>query len=222
MTSSTVPPLSEADLKAIAITRLHRSGRISSGAIIANEYRLADSGVRADLAVLDKKFIGIEIKSDRDSLRRLATQIKAYKLYFDLTILLVAEKHAANIDIDLTGVELWTVSNRGRVKTVCRPMRARSNSAPERLVDLLPARQRRKIQDSTQSSMLGSIVAEAFRKYFHDRFSTTSRKFWDSSENSSIGKESLGNLSVYKPLRKKAADRAQERASIFKEWESTS
>lgn len=212
--------LSEADLKAIAIARLHRTRRITSKAIIANEYRLADSGVRADLAILDKKFIGIEIKSDRDSLRRLATQIKSYDLYFDLTIILVAEKHAANIDFDLTGVELWSVSNRGKVKTISKPTRPRSSAARERLADLLPARKRRKIQDCTQNSMFNNAVTEAFKKYFFDRFNATSKIFWESSVLSEPSNIDLNSLSVYKPLRKKAAARAQQRASIFKEWES--
>lgn len=222
MSTPVTSRLTESDLKAVAISRLHRTRRITSQAIIANEYRLADSGVRADLAILDKKFIGIEIKSDLDSLRRLASQVKAYDLYFDLTILLVAEKHIANIKFDLSRVELWSVSTSGKVKTISKPTRARPKFARERLVDLLPARTRRRVQAPKQGSILSDLATESFRKYFTDRFSITSMAFWRGSTASESGKCDLSSLSIYKPLRSRAVARANQRASVFKEWASKS
>lgn len=214
--------LSEADVKAIVLARLHAYRRITSNATIANEYRLGNSGVRADLAILDKSFIGIEIKSPKDSLRRLATQLKSYDLYFDLTILVVAEKHLPNLEVDLSTVELWTVSDRGKLKTVSKPTRARSKELRKNLADLLPVRQRRRIQESAQSFIAGNLEMELFERYFRNRFSTTSKNFWQASSTNNLGSADLSSLSVYKPLRINALARAQQRARVFKDWESKS
>ncbi|WP_429002950.1 sce7726 family protein [Xanthomonas sacchari] len=218
MKPTNTAPLSESDIKAIAIARLLRTGRITPNAIIANEYRLGSSGVRADLAVLDKRFIGLEVKSDRDSLRRLASQVKAYERYFDRTILVLAERHIPNLEIDLSGIELWSVGSNGSIKTISKPTHLRSVALREHLVDLLPSRQRARILESKQGVVFRNLTTELFRAYFTDRFTATSRAFWDSTSNRDFEGADLSSLSVYKPIRNKAAEMAEKRAATLKRW----
>lgn len=214
--------LSESDIKAIAIARLVRMRRITSSSIIANEYRLGDSGIRADLAILDRTFIGVEVKSDRDTLRRLASQVSAYQRYFDRTILVLADKHLPNIRIDLSGVEVWSVSDSGAIKTIGACKRARPADLRQNLIDLLPSRQRNRLLDPNQGTLMGKAVVETFREYFTNRFKPTSIAFWESIADRSFDGNDMKALSVYKPLRSKATEIALRHASALKGWGSVS
>ena len=214
--------LSESDIKAIAIARLVRMRRIRSSSIIANEYRLGGSGIRADLAILDRTFIGVEVKSDRDTLRRLASQVEAYERYFDRTILVLAEKHIPNIRIDLSGVEVWSVSDSGAVKTVSACKQARPTGLRQNLVDLIPSRQRNRLLNTHQGTLVGKAVMEDFRNYFTNRFKPTSIAFWESIADRSFDGNDLKALSVYKPLRSKATEIALRHATALKGWGSVS
>ena len=50
---------------------------------------------RADCVLItESAFIGVEIKSDHDSYRRLSSQVKNYNDFFDYNILVVGTKHA--------------------------------------------------------------------------------------------------------------------------------
>lgn len=65
----------------------------------AEPYRLIDElgiyngSVRADLALINGKLHGFEIKSDVDSLKRLAGQEEIYSLVFDTMRLVLAPRH---------------------------------------------------------------------------------------------------------------------------------
>lgn len=220
MHDSKKPSLSEADIKAIAIARLIRLRRISPSSVIANEYRLGSSGVRADLAILSKSFIGIEVKSDRDTLRRLASQISAYEQYFDRTILVLAERHISNVKIDLSGVEVWSVSDRGHIKTLRTPQRSRPAALRENLAELLPSRERSRVLDNKQGTLMGKAIAETFRSHFAERFRSTSAAFWDGIAERSFSATDISSLSVYKPLRIRATEIAQRHANALKGWGS--
>lgn len=60
---------------------------------IVDEFWLPRSNARADLAVLGPLLDGYEIKTERDTLRRLPSQAAAYGAVFDRCIAVVAEKH---------------------------------------------------------------------------------------------------------------------------------
>lgn len=61
--------------------------------IIVEELGLCRGSVRADVAVINGMIKGFEIKSDKDTLERLATQADFYGRVFDTATLVVAEKH---------------------------------------------------------------------------------------------------------------------------------
>jgi hypothetical protein len=57
------------------------------------EFWIPQTHGRADLAVIDDRMCGFEIKTAQDSLKRLSGQVGAYNLVFDRCTLVVAEKH---------------------------------------------------------------------------------------------------------------------------------
>jgi hypothetical protein len=52
--------------------------------------------VRVDVAVVNGTFSGYELKSDRDTLRRLPTQVEVYSKVLDRATLVVGERHLAH------------------------------------------------------------------------------------------------------------------------------
>lgn len=62
---------------------------------VIEEFWLPKSNIRADLAVVGAGLHGFEIKSPRDSLRRLPGQIEAFGRVFDTCVAVLDEKHLA-------------------------------------------------------------------------------------------------------------------------------
>jgi hypothetical protein len=62
--------------------------------VLIEELGLRGGAVRADMAVVNGALHGYEIKSDRDSFRRLEKQAKAYNQVFDTATLIVGPTHA--------------------------------------------------------------------------------------------------------------------------------
>lgn len=63
---------------------------------VINELGLKNGDFRADIAVLNGKMIGYEIKTAKDNLSRLPSQVEAYCQIFHEVFLVVAEKHLKN------------------------------------------------------------------------------------------------------------------------------
>ena len=72
--------------------------------LVLNELGLRHGKCRADIAVVNGKLIGYEIKSDEDSLKRLAEQIQVYGAVFDRASLITALKH---LDAALSQLPKW-------------------------------------------------------------------------------------------------------------------
>lgn len=67
--------------------------RASGTRAMVDEFWLPRSHGRADLAVFGKSLDGYEIKTSRDTLKRLPKQIEAYGSLFDRCTAVLAEKH---------------------------------------------------------------------------------------------------------------------------------
>jgi hypothetical protein len=61
--------------------------------LVIDELGLEHGKCRADIAVINGCFIGYEIKSDVDSLKRLSSQINTYNAVFDNSSLILTERH---------------------------------------------------------------------------------------------------------------------------------
>jgi hypothetical protein len=94
---------------------------------------------RADLAVLGRTMDGFEIKTDRDTLRRLPRQIAAYGRLFDRCTVVIADKHcekATELAPAWWGITAIAVNGCVSFKTVRKP-RQNPGPDPETLVRLL-------------------------------------------------------------------------------------
>lgn len=104
-----------------------------------DEFWVPRSHERADLAVIGRSMDGFEIKTERDTLRRLPRQIEAYGRLFDRCSVVVAEKHcdeAAALLPSWWGITTVHVNGGVSFTEIRRPQR---NPAvdPEILVRLL-------------------------------------------------------------------------------------
>jgi len=68
-----------------------------SQTLVLDEFSLQNGGCRADIAVLNGKMIGYEIKTDRDTLTRLEAQVIAYSEVFDNAYIIVGEKYLKKV-----------------------------------------------------------------------------------------------------------------------------
>lgn len=69
-----------------------------------DEFWVPRTNARADLAAIGSHLWGFEIKTDRDTLRRLPRQVEAYNRLFDWCVVVVAERH---LDDALAVVPQW-------------------------------------------------------------------------------------------------------------------
>jgi len=66
--------------------------------LVVDELGLKHGSCRADIAVINGQLIGYEIKSDDDSLRRLAEQVDTYSAVFDRATVVVGGRHLKNVN----------------------------------------------------------------------------------------------------------------------------
>lgn len=104
-----------------------------------DEFWVPRSHERADLAVIGRSLDGFEIKTERDTLRRLPRQIDAYGRLFDRCSVVVAEKHCDEATALLPA--WWGITtvhvNGGVSFTEVREPRHNPGLDPEILVRLL-------------------------------------------------------------------------------------
>lgn len=203
--------LKELDLKAIVLTQLRKQKAINRNTILTTEYSISTSNLRADLAILDSEFIGIEIKSEVDTLRRLSHQLLGYLSVFDRVILVVAEKHWNSIkEKDLGETEIWRVDNRGSIVSIRHPLKKTSLMDRVDLVSLMTKREREKMKIDLDS-MSGIDQKEVFSCAFKNRFSKTSLDFWNKVGRKEINSLDLELLSRFRDRRILAEQAIKER-----------
>ena len=94
----------DADIRSALRKRLLADHRADPTTVIIEELGFCRGQVRIDLAVVNGLLHGYEIKSDRDSLRRLAIQVDYYSRVLDQATLVVGQRH---IEKTLSMVPLW-------------------------------------------------------------------------------------------------------------------
>lgn len=65
--------------------------------LVLDELGLKNGQIRADIAVLNGKLIGYEIKGERDTLLRLSNQINGYNEVFEKAYVVTSEKHIRKV-----------------------------------------------------------------------------------------------------------------------------
>lgn len=88
--------VSDAQIRPALREHLLRRHAKEAGTVLIEELGLRRGSVRVDLAVVNGSLHGFEIKSDKDSLRRLAAQVELYSQVLDRATLVVGERFAPN------------------------------------------------------------------------------------------------------------------------------
>lgn len=70
-----------------------KSAHDDTETFVIDELGLKNGAIRADIAVLNGKLIGFEIKTEKDTLSRLPSQVAAYSEIFDKAFIVVSENH---------------------------------------------------------------------------------------------------------------------------------
>lgn len=86
--------MNDRDIRAIIKKELMRRHAREEDTLVLDELGLRHGAARIDLVVVNERLHGYEIKSDRDSLRRLPEQIRVYSSVMDRVTLVVAYRHA--------------------------------------------------------------------------------------------------------------------------------
>jgi hypothetical protein len=119
--------------------RLHVMAAIAGAKETVDELWVPRSNERADIAVLGRWMDGFEIKTDRDTLKRLPRQVVAYGRLFDRCTAVIADRHRGQAEAILP--DWWgitTVRVNGSVSfTAVRQPRKNPTIDPEILVRLL-------------------------------------------------------------------------------------
>jgi hypothetical protein len=238
MTAHSLPDLSskrlsEVDLKCLYLERLRRLNLIDETSIIASEYSLGRTGRRADLAILNGEFIGIEFKSRHDSLKRLTQQLDAYVQCFDRVLLVADERHVENAQrLIPTPVELWSVNGGGELSLVKKPEAIKGNHSARVLAQLCTIRQLRKLvqNDKTPAwsrSMLTDAVLQlppnhvyqAALATFRTAFTRSSAAFWSGLDaRAGVDCNALRPLSRFAKVRQQQTLALKTQSDFWAAW----
>lgn len=214
--------LTEADIKAVVLRHLRAAGAIGAHTVIANEFAIGRTAVRADLAIMGSRFIGIEVKSERDSLRRLDRQVQVYREHFDRVIVALASKHLSSSTLStLEGLEVWEIGPDGTISVASAP--AQESASATSLMSLLTKeelhRATRLIKRCRSEAQKEAAHRRAFVRAFRDRFGATSADFWCSVKGRKITSDDLISLSRFRARRDQISHWEDERAAEWKRWE---
>lgn len=135
----------EKEIKAAIINHLLYKKIITTQSIIINEFTIDSFSRRADLVIINNnEIIAYEIKSDADSLSRLAGQIDKYRFYFDKTIIVTTPKHIDKLSCNYQkDVGLWEFSKK-EIKVIKKGTKS-SSVSKEKYLDLLKVLELKKL-----------------------------------------------------------------------------
>jgi hypothetical protein len=231
MSSSISKRLSEVDLKCLYLEHLRRLGLIDANSVIASEYSLGQTGRRVDLAILSDEFIGVEIKSKSDSLKRLQPQLSAYVGCFDRVVLVADERHIASAQTLMpASVELWTVDGAGSFALVQKPITKGEQSARV-LAQLCTIRQLRGLASAEEPNALSrsklidaavqlpfDSIHKAALAAFRGAFNRSSMGFWNDLESQEIDSNALAALSRFADARRKKVIALKKQKDFWSAW----
>lgn len=208
----------ERAIKAKVLDALRRDHRGRRAPMIATEYCIGTTGVRADLALAYRtptsELVGIEIKSALDTLRRLPHQIEAYSRIFDRVILVAATRHQETVrQYRLPNLEIWEIEKSGaltRVRTGSSPLHAPGLST------LLPQRDQLRYKGLIAAGSQGE--RDAFFAAFEDRYGECSAEFWSRVQGRRISEADVAELSRFYPKRAREQQIADDYAEKLTSW----
>ncbi|BBB12513.1 sce7726 family protein [Sphingopyxis sp. FD7] len=205
--------MDEAAVKAQVLDHIRQaSGRRKP--ILTAELTLGTSGTRADVAVLsDEELIGLEIKTERDSLRRLPSQIEAYARYFDHVVIVAAPCHFADLaEMDLHGASVWRSTKDGLDPLISGQ---RNSVSPLAYLDLMTRQEKKEVVAKGDAT-----VREHYFDTFTRRYGQTSLALWRSVARRKIKPDDVRLLSRFNERRAAVQAVVQEREERWQRWQN--
>ncbi len=123
------------EIREILKARLFAAFREDPETLILEELGLKHGATRVDVVVVNGCLHGFEVKSDRDSLKRLPRQVKMYSEILDYVTLVVGQRHTAKAEPTIPswwGIQVAEHDQDGKVRLheVRQPL---GNPAPDKL-----------------------------------------------------------------------------------------
>ena len=131
--------LKDCDMRVLLIEELNRINAQHNYRII-EEMAVCDGDARVDVAVANGKLCGYEIKSDADTLERLALQQRCYDKTFDRMSIVVGEKFKDKIEEYIPnywGIYIASEHSKGRRIRKIRSAKINKNVEAASLLELL-------------------------------------------------------------------------------------
>lgn len=210
------PSLREADAKAAVLQALRQHRQIDRHTVVANEFSLGRVGVRADLALFTRnQLIGVEVKTDADSLKRLERQLTGYRRYFDRIVLVVGDRHLQRLrQMEMSDLEVWRFTSTSEVEIV---QEQAIQPYPDCRVDLLTQDERvRAARRAAKDEALHAIATHLLS----ERFKRTSEEFWRTVGRGRIQKSHLGCLSRFESGRLAVETHRAEQSAFWSTWDA--
>lgn len=192
--------------------------------IVASEYVLGRSGVRADLAILGDEFLGVEIKGPRDKLSRLDIQIPTYSKYFDQTILIAHERFEQELTIrNYDGINIWFIDDELniRIEHVAQTDQAFNEFRDRDRLELLAGEEISKFRPSTLARTRSSLQENAeiiFKLAFTARYQGNSNMLLKRGRQRELTSKDIEMLSPGYKRRMSQKKNAMNRKKFWEEW----
>lgn len=223
--------LDETNLKCRLLSMFRKGRILTASSTLASEFVLGQTGCRSDLAIWNGSFVGVEIKSARDSLSRLPDQITAYRRFFDTVVVLCDEVHQSKVqqicDLDI-GIYVW---KDGKQIEIVRPAGRNlkiDRSAYAKAITLRQLQTALKLKSSSRTPRLElerrvlndlSIdLRQVFTTNFEDTYRATSSSFWQAIGGKRISELHLPLLSRFAPGREDIQRLQTARRDFWMDW----
>jgi hypothetical protein len=139
-------------------------------ASMLNEFRVGEC--KADLAILNGTSTVYEVKSERDSLRRLARQVTAYSKVFAQVYVIAAEDHVDAVKSSVSEyVGILVLNSRHRISTLREAVDRAESTSPAAIFDAIRTEEARMILlaqgvsvTDVPNTVLNSVLRELFIK----------------------------------------------------------
>jgi len=96
--------MKDSDIRRVVLSEFNRAYKDDPDTLIIEELGLCQGEARVDIAVVNGSIHGFEIKSDQDTLKRLAGQIAIYSRVLDFITIIVGGEH---FDAALSMIPSW-------------------------------------------------------------------------------------------------------------------
>ncbi|MBB3607618.1 sce7726 family protein [Rhizobium sp. BK602] len=201
----------EFELKISTINHIVRKYHFLHDTILIHEFSNGKCGARADIALRSNNLLyAFEVKSAKDSLRRLDKQIEIYKSYFDHVVIVADEIHINNA-AEICKMNEVTLL-RYQKRRITTEIKGRTKRIPNSFIERYMISERENIKNNGNSARI--ILNKIINKKYHQNIELTARAF----ERKEITREELLYLNPHfanREERKKLSEIRENKWNLF-------